>query len=181
MRKAQKDTDLEKFLGDKNRKAGALEAFNKIVPEKFRGYVSTFMMQGGLSNIFFHNIFDKDVAQQDRIHPLIPDSVTLQTQSKSLLKICIDAQLSINRTDDDILEIRSVISLNGAPCRNFNGIDNLMYLSNENNDAYRLKSFEVVYTIDLKKGVENEHGIPKDMKLESLTVKDSLPPADLDF
>ena len=175
------DTDLDKFQGDSNRKAGAAEAFSRIVPEKFRGFVSTFMMQTGIPNILYHNIYDIDVAPQDRIHPLIPDSTNLTEQSKSRLQISVDAQLAINRRKDDILEIRTVINLNGAPGRNFNGIKNLTYLSNENNDAYRLKTFEMVHTIDLKAGVADEKGIPRDMKLESLTVKDALPPADLDF
>lgn len=116
------DTDLDKFQGDSNRKAGAAEAFSRIVPEKFRGFVSTFMMQTGIPNILYHNIYDIDVAPQDRIHPLIPDSTNLTEQSKSRLQISVDAQLAINRRKDDILEIRTVITLNGAPAGTFTAL-----------------------------------------------------------
>ena len=49
------------FQGNDKVKKDAEKAFNKIVPEQFRGFVSSFMMQGGISNLFFKNISNSDV------------------------------------------------------------------------------------------------------------------------
>ncbi|MEE3422461.1 MAG: hypothetical protein VZR11_07165 [Succinimonas sp.] len=177
------NTDLSKFHGEENIKAGAEEAFSKMVPKDFRGFVSSFMMQGGLPNVFFRNLLDPETKQEDRIHPLIPDSVKL-LDSKYCLQVLTESKLTINKRDEDTLEIRTVVDLNGCPSKSFDGIDNRYYINNGINGVYKLKSFEMVHTINLKAGVETVNGIPnipKDMKLESLTVKDTLLPSNIDF
>lgn len=163
--------------GDEARKKIAADAFKKIVPEEFRGYVSCFAMQGGLSQIIEENLTaydESDKAPRERIHPLIPSGAEVIMKTKCGANVFTGTTSSISKRDEDTLEIRTAVSLYGGPGQNFAEIaDNKMFLTNGMNGGYKLATFEMVHVINLKAGVETVNGIknvPKDMKLESITL-----------
>ncbi len=140
------NTDFSKIKVDDNIQKEAEKAFNEIVPEAFRGFVSSFMMQGGASRIFYDNIRDPKVKQEDRIHPEILTPSEMYNDSECDLNVSMVIFNSINKRPDNTQEIRTVVQLNGGPQMNFDGMNNLKFLSSDvhGNSAYMLKSFEVV-------------------------------------
>ena len=184
--------DTSFIHGDEARKKITGDAFKKIVPEQFRGFVSSFAMQGGLSLIIEENLSlpddpkrDPNTPQTERIHPLIPSGGEVVSKTKCGANVYTTSKCYISKRDKDTLEIRTSVSLYGGPGRRFAGLSkNRLYLTNQQSGAYQMTTFDVVHIINLKAGVETVNGIhnvPKDMKLKSITVMDTPNKSNIDF
>ena len=200
------DNDFSWGPNEEQRKDNAEKVFNDMVPEKFRGFVSSFVMQGGMPNLMTMNYMEMDDAeenlienQQNCLHPMNPG---LNALIKHDISSSISCANHVSKRDDNTLEIKTVVTLGCTLTgHDFGGmINNLKHLTGDGTYAeYGMQTFEMVHVINLGAGVHNVKGtikdpnnsknyievdipnVPIDMKLESITVKAPQSKSNIDF
>ncbi|WP_406545599.1 hypothetical protein [Succinimonas sp.] len=199
------DNDFSWGPNEEQRKDNAEKVFNQMVPEKFRGFVSSFVMQGGMPNLMSMNYMGMDAKenlienQQNCLHPMIPDLSTLFKHNISSSFSCTNR---VSKRDDNTLEVKTVVTLGCTLTgQDFKGmINNLKHLTGSGTYAeYGMQTFEMVHVINLEAGVHDVKGtvkdpknpknyievdipnVPVDMKLESITVKAPQSKSNIDF